>query len=930
MNNKNKKKGFIRIIGLILIYILANPVAYAYLTTGRYYTGTDGNSYLITGPSTSPRFDYNAKLGPFSRTATSLRITDSAMVEDNSTGRRETFSVNILGFDEAAAGHYQNEQLKRITFDCSFGLIPSLLMNRPQLEYVDLGNQKRIPDDFCWYSQKLKTVTSNGNIVSIGKRAFKGCNNIKTLPEMPNLITIDESAFFDCWLEGSIEFPSTLKSIGASAFGFGDTNPWKAPQIDKITCNSLTPPEITGEGFAFSEVTHQTAVLYVPMESIDLYKNAYEWKEFNKIRCIGEVEATSILLDKNSVSLEVGESIVLNATIFPETTYDKTVSWSSSNIGIATVDADGTVKAVSIGTATVNAYTVNGLNASCLVNVVETPVTEIEIDKESMGLTGDDLEMHVGDIKQILSSVKPETATNKNLIYTSANPNIASVNASGQITALSVGASVVTITAMSGVYAQIPVNVLPIPVTALSMTPEQAELKVGETMNPSVTFTPENATDKNLIWVSSDERIASVDSEGKITAKELGQCAITATSANGVSAFCIISVVPTPPEELSLDRCEVILYVGDSIKLNAEILPETTTDKTVIWTSSESSVATVDTEGLVNAVGIGESVIIAKCGSLSAECIVKVVETPVASLEIDKTSVEMHVAEMVQLTAIVLPENATDKNVFWDSFNESVATVNDNGLVTAKKEGSAIIRAKCGPLTALCQINVIDTESESISLDISQVSLKVTEKIQLTATVLPETTTDKSVLWSSSDVNIASVDENGLVTALAVGNATIVATTTNGQKAMCEITVEPVLVEFLSINPECYSGEIDDTFFIETKVLPENATNKELQFTSMDEAVAKVDMYGQVTILDAGTTIIEVKTTDGSDLRQECVICIDTGVDLIFKDESRVYDIYDSNGVLMKKNANNEYLRRLPGGVYIICQGTKVRKLLLR
>lgn len=112
--------------------------------------------------------------------------------------------------------------------------------------------------------------------------------------------------------------------------------------------------------------------------------------------------------------------------------------------------------------------------------------------------------------------------------------------------------------------------------------------------------------------------------------------------------------------------------------------------------------------------------------------------------------------------------------------------------------------------------------------------------------------------------------------------------------------------------------------------MPENATNKELQFTSMNESVAKVDMYGQVTILNAGTTIIEVKTTDGSDLRQECVICINTGVDLVFKDGSCVYDIYDSNGVLVKKNADNEYLRRLPSGVYIICQGTKVIKFLRR
>ena len=1096
MNNKNNESGLIRIIGLILLYILSNPVAYAYLTTGRYYNGTDGNSYLITGPSMSSRFDYSARLGTFSGTATYLRITDSATVEDNSTGRKETFSVKLVGFAEGAVAHLQNEQLKSITFDCDFSLIPNLLMNRPKLEYVDVGNQKKIPDDFCLYSKKLKTVTSNGYIEIIGKRAFKGCTNLKELPNMPKLTKIEESAFFDCWLDCSIEFPSTLKSIGSSAFGFGESNPWKVPQIDKIICNSLIPPEITGEGFAFSDVTHQNTVLYVPLESIDLYKNAYEWKEFKSIRYIGEVEATSIRIDKNSVTLKAEESIELMATVFPETTRDKTVVWSSSNVNIATVDANGIVKAVAIGSANITACTVNGLKASCKVNVVETPVTDIDIDKDSMGITGNDLEMQVGDVKTILTTVRPKNATNKVLIYSSDNPNVASVTTLGKISALSVGISHISITAQSGVTSQIVVKVLPTPVTALSIIPEQTELKVGETLNPSVTFTPENATDKNLTWTSSDAKIATVDNEGKITAKGLGQCAITATSANGVSAFCIVSVVPTPPEELSLDKHEAILYVGDSIKLNAEILPETTTDKTIIWTSSESSVATVDPEGLANAAGIGESVITAKCGALTAECIIKVVETPATSLAIDKTSVKMHVAESVQLTAIILPENATNKNVVWDSFNESVATVNDSGLVMAEKEGSAIIRAKCGSLTALCQINVIDTESESISLDVSQVSLKITEKIQLTATVLPENTTDKSVVWSTSDSSIANVDKTGLVTALSIGSAAITATCGDvsatcavsviptpvesisfgmmevtlkptetvqmdatvspptatikdlvwsssdtsvaivdgyglvtavspgqcfvtasagdgsnisancvvtvkpvliesihldtpgwkgvkgdcfqiiatiapedatdktliwtssdesiasvddtgmvtavgvgeclitasaadgsGISASCEVSLDPILVESLTISPEEFLGAKGDSFMIIPTILPENADNKRLEYKSGNEGVAEVDSMGSVTVKDNGSAVITVRTTDGSDIEAECVITSVSGIDSLFTDDSSRFDVYDITGIMLRKNADKEYVRHLSKGVYIIVAGNKFIKL---
>ncbi len=474
--------------------------------------------------------------------------------------------------------------MRNVTFNCTFSLIPQLLWNRPNLQYVDLRNQKKIPDYFCLNSQNLRTVTSNGNIETIGKGAFKGCNQLKKLPEMPKLTKIDESAFFDCWLEGTIEFPSTLKSIGTSAFGFGDTNPYKAPEIDKIICNSLTPPEITGDGFAFSDVTHRTAVLYVPKESLDLYKNAYEWKEFYKIRAIGAVEASSVSLDKTSLNLQVGDEASISATVYPANTTDKTVTWTSSDTSVATVDNNGHVTALKIGTTTIRA-TCDDVSATCAVTVVATPAASVTLNKTEATLKAT-------ETVQLTATVAPETTTDKTVTWTSSDTSVATVDNNGLVTAVKVGTA--TITAICGTAkGTCAVTVVATPAASVTLNKTEATLKATETVQLTATVAPETTTDKTVTWTSSDEYIAKIDANGLVTAVAVGKATITATTANRLKAECAITVEKTDATGIIIDK-EALGITGDNLEMRVgdvktifvKIEPETATDKSVTFESS--------------------------------------------------------------------------------------------------------------------------------------------------------------------------------------------------------------------------------------------------------------------------------------------------------------------------------------------------------
>ena len=312
--------------------------------------------------------------------------------------------------------------------------------------------------------------------------------------------------------------------------------------------------------------------------------------------------------------------------------------------------------------------------------------------------------------------------------------------------------------------------VVPTEVSSITLDKSSASLKVGETVTLTATVNPSDATDKTVTWTTSDATVATV-SNGVVTAKKLGTATITA-KAGEKTATCSITVIPTPVTSVTLSKTSASLKVGETVTLTATVNPSDATDKTVTWTTSDATVATVS-NGVVTAKKLGTATITAKAGDKTATCSITVIPTPVSSITLTLLSASLTVGESVTLSATVGPVDAIDKTVSWSSSDATVANVS-NGVVSAKKIGTATITAKAGNKTATCSITVVSAPVGSITLNLQSASLKVGETATLSATVNPSDATDKTVTWTTSDATVATVS-NGVVTAKKMGTVTITA-----------------------------------------------------------------------------------------------------------------------------------------------------------
>jgi len=252
-------------------------------------------------------------------------------------------------------------------------------------------------------------------------------------------------------------------------------------------------------------------------------------------------------------------------------------------------------------------------------------------------------------------------------------------------------------------------------------------------------------------------------------------------------------------ESVSLDKSSLEMSIGDTYEFVTRILPQNATNKELIWSSSDSSVVSVD-NGLINALNEGKATITVKSKdgykSSSAEITV-VKKSPVVhvtSVSFNETTLDLLTGDHSTLSATVLPSNASDKSVNWSSSNESVATVNNKGKITAVSAGQAIITVTTtdGGLTASCTVNITQKiiPVTGITLNYKELELSVGGSESLVATVLPTNATNKEVIWSSTNEAVVTVNENGLVSAVSAGDAIIVVKTVDGgYQDFCTITV---------------------------------------------------------------------------------------------------------------------------------------------
>ena len=498
-------------------------------------------------------------------------------------------------------------------------------------------------------------------------------------------------------------------------------------------------------------------------------------------------------------------------------------------------------------------------------------VSGVSLSKTSMTLVE-------GDSETISATVSPSNATNQSISWSSSPSDVASVDG-GKVTALKPGKATVTVTTADGgktATCSVTVEAKMIPVTGVTLDKTEAELVEGESITLTATIAPEDATDKTVSWVSSDEEIAKVDSEGKVSAIAPGTADITVTTTDGekkaVFALTVVAKV-VPVESIAIDKETLELVEGDSATLTATVSPDNASDKTYAWTSSNPDVATVAEDGTVTAIAPGNTTITATSndGGKTASCEVSVAKRviPVESVTLSgETSVTA--GDTVTFTYTITPSDATVQDVKWSSSDESVIKVDADGTAVVLKNGVATITVTTvdGEKTASAKILASPLLVSSLSLDVTSLTLAAGEEGKLVATVAPENATNKELSWKSLSTSVATVDAEGNVKAVKPGTAKIRVSTTDGSKlnAECEVTVTKakVAVTGVSLDNTLLLISVGESRKLSATVKPSGATNKEVSWASSNESVATVDSNGNVKGLKEGSATITVTTKDGS------------------------------------------------------------------
>ncbi len=397
------------------------------------------------------------------------------------------------------------------------------------------------------------------------------------------------------------------------------------------------------------------------------------------------------------------------------------------------------------------------------------------------------------------------------------------------------------------------------------ITPPSVVISEDEEFCLSATVLPEGMQHE-IRWSSLDGSIASVDAKGRVRGIYGGTTYVNA-SAGGYKGGCLVKVL-AHVRGVELDCRETEIDVDGVKLLTASVIPANALNDTVYWTSTAPEIASV-ANGLVTGLKSGEADIIATTaeGGFTDRCHVWVTNA-VRGITLDRSYAKINVGQDLTLVASVVPEDATHKDVRWESSDPAVASVDASGRVSGKKKGSCTVTAYsfAGSFSASCVIEVYAPVT-GVTVSPKTYRMFAGDRFVLTAQVLPQDADNQAVTWTSSDPSCVSVDSlTGTVKAEKTGTVTVTAVTEeNGFSDSCEITVVPGTepVTGIALDKEELRLRAGGKYELYATVLPANAADKTVIWSSSDTAVASVEAGGKVTANDVGTAIITAKTADG-------------------------------------------------------------------
>lgn len=549
-------------------------------------------------------------------------------------------------------------------------------------------NAKNALDFDIEYNNEKYTVVGIADNAFENKKYYNTSVKVTKIVVPPTILSIGSGAFKGCSLLEEIVLPPNLRTIGANVFE-GCNN------LKIIRSQAITPAVFTGEGTLFGTTVTTNMKVYTPINSKVSYSAPVS--PFSAVSNIVELSNSSLNVGRIEFSLQEEELTfksgevkdvhlsLTGATEFSGVQFDLYLPEGLS------IQQDGAGYKVSINSS-YHILDVNKVSNGAYRFIAYT------LNKDS------------SEINLLYKFPKDEDLITISLVADSDYDGGDFRFANGVGSMYSEGTYIEVPSADVSFEASIP----EVPITSIALNKTSLTLQVGQSETLIVSYTPTDATGKSITWSSSNPSVVTVSSSGEVTGVSAGSATIMATTKNGKTATCAVTIEAAPDivaTSVTISTPQKTnLIIGETLTLSATVLPETTTDKTVVWSTSNSSVATVDENGNVKAIGSGDVAITATCGIVSGKIDLKV-ESIITSLSLSSMELSLEKGREELLSASYSPSEPDRINLSWSSSDTSIATVNGSGKVIGIKPGTVkitVIDSESG-LKAECTVTIIDT-----------------------------------------------------------------------------------------------------------------------------------------------------------------------------------------------------------------------------
>ena len=623
---------------------------------------------------------------------------------------------------------------------------------------------------------------------------------------------------------------------------------------------------------------------------------------------------TNITMNPASQSITVGDTFTIRTNALEEVNFH----WISSDSTVATVTPNAgnytaTVVGAKPGTCVITVINLdNNVTATCNVTV-QPALTSISIVKDNTVIEDYSINLLQKNVQLGVKYTPTTTGYTADMRWTSQDTTVAEVDNTGWVTMHKAGTTMLRVEPVfnpNNIYATCYLTVLQPPSDAelldangKALNPAEVTIEVGESVDIICSMLPNQST-APLEWSVAHEDIAQVQQDENTVGKSQVKAKITALKGGTTDVMVIVPILNKPNADgtgggtsyrvltctvhciqgatgIVVDKKEITLNVGEMEKITATLLPESVTQTKLTWSSDDSKIATVDANGMVTAVSEGETSIFVQTEATGKQPtqtakIKIIVRDSLQGISLDPTEKTIRKGKTFTIDVYYTPDTAANKDVYWESSDEEVATVSDQGKVKGRKGGVALITCTSddGGFVAGCKVKVKEAVS-SVTLNKTTLKLGVKKNYQLEAKVESEFATNPKLTWTSSKPNVVTVNKHGMIKTLKVGTATIKCKTNDGSGAFAKCVVKVVNpVKTLNFSTNYMKLSEGRSKTINTKISPANATMKKLTWTSSDTGVAVVSTAGKVTGVKEGTCIITAKANDGSGKKAQCTVVV--------------------------------------------------------